>query len=505
MKQKTATLMVIGCTLITAQAQTPLFTFTGDAPDDRFGVAAASIGDVNGDGVDDLIIGAQFDDDNGANSGSARVFSGADGSALFTFYGDSASAFFGFALSGAGDVNGDGVPDFIVGGFGDDSFGANSGMARVLSGADGAILHTFYGDSSDGFGGAVAGIGDVNNDGVPDFLVGAVTDAVAGFQSGSATVLSGQDGSVLRVFSGEAMNDLFGVSVANTGDVNGDGVNDLIIGASGTDINAVNAGTAYVFSGNDGAEIFRFEGATAGGNFGTSVRGAGDVNGDGVPDLIIGARNDAPFGVATGSAHVFSGADGALLHQFTGEAEGDFFGRTVGGAGDVNGDGFADLIVGASLNDMGATNAGSAYVFSGFDGAVLGAVYGTVPNGLFGTTAAGIGDLNGDRFADVIVGASAGNVAIVYSLASADVILGGLANIITALDINPGLANSLLAKVDAALAVLEDANPSNDQAATNTLQALLNQIEAHRGGALTDAEADRLRDATLQILDALEA
>jgi hypothetical protein len=505
MKRKNTTLMLIGSTLIAAKAQTPLFTFTGDAPDDRFGVAAANIGDVNGDGIDDLIIGAQFDDDHGPESGSARVFSGADGAVLFTFYGDSASAFFGFAVSSAGDVNADGVPDFIVGGFGDDSFGPNSGMARVFSGANGAILHTFYGDSLDGFGGAVAGIGDVNHDGVPDFLVGSVNDSAAAFQSGSAKVLSGQDGSVLRVFSGEAINDLFGVSVANVGDLNGDGVNDVAIGASFTDVNALNAGTAYVFSGSDGVEFFRFEGNTAGGNFGTSVSGAGDVNSDGVPDLIIGARNDAPLGVATGSAYVFSGADGALLHHFTGEQTGDSFGRTVGGAGDVNGDGFADLIVGASLNDAGTTNGGSAYVFSGFDGAVLGAFHGTVPNGFFGATANGIGDLNGDHFADVIVGASAGNIAIVYSLASPDVILGGLANIITALDLKPGLANSLLAKVDAALAVLEDANPRNDHAAINILHALLNQIEAQRGKALTHAEADRLRDATLRILEALEA
>src|SRR5687767_4119961 len=95
--------------LAAAQAQTALYTFVGDAPDDRFGVAAAPLGDISGDGIDDFIIGAQFDDENGESSGSARVFSGADGSTLFTFYGDHLSAFLGFSVSAAGDVDADGI------------------------------------------------------------------------------------------------------------------------------------------------------------------------------------------------------------------------------------------------------------------------------------------------------------------------------------------------------------------------------------------------------------
>jgi hypothetical protein len=505
MKRTNLSLLWTCCGWLAAtQAQTPLYTFVGDAPDDRFGVSAAQVGDLNGDGVVDLIIGAQFDDDGGVNAGGARVFSGADGSVLFTFHGDSASAFFGAAVSPAGDVNGDDVPDILIGGFGDDSFGANSGMARVLSGADGAILHTFHGDSSaEGFGSSVAGVGDVNGDGVPDILAGSVNDTVGVFQSGSAKLFSGQDGSLLHVFSGESINDLFGVSVANAGDLNGDGVNEMMIGASFTDINALNAGAVYVYSGSDFTLLYRFEGDSVGGNFGTSVSGAGDVNGDGVPDLIIGARNDAPFGVATGSAFVFSGADGVLLHQFVGAAAGDSFGRAVASAGDANGDGFTDLIVGAIGEDTGGVNAGSAMVFSGFDGAVLATLYGTAAGGFLGASVSGAGDLNGDGFDEVVAGASAGNTAIVYSLASPDLVLGGLANIVVALDLNPGLANSLLSKVDAALAKLEDANPGSDEAAIHILEALLGQIEAQRGKALTDAEADRLRDAVLRVIELL--
>ena len=118
----------------TAHSQTPLYTFDGDSADDRFGVSVSAAGDVNGDGFDDLIVGAYRDDNNGSSSGSARVFSGVDGSVLYTFDGDSAGDEFGISVSGAGDVNGDGFDDLIVGADRDDNNGTNSGSARVFSG-----------------------------------------------------------------------------------------------------------------------------------------------------------------------------------------------------------------------------------------------------------------------------------------------------------------------------------------------------------------------------------
>ena len=136
--------------------------------------------------------GAHFDDDNGADSGSARVFSGLDGSILYTFYGDSAGDAFGGSVAGAGDVNQDGYPDLIAGAQWDDDNGISSGSARVFSGADGAVLYTFYGDSAhDCFGVSVAGAGDVNKDGYADLIVGAHLDDDNGSNSGSARVISG--------------------------------------------------------------------------------------------------------------------------------------------------------------------------------------------------------------------------------------------------------------------------------------------------------------------------
>ena len=303
-------LLVMGCLVVAvpARAQTTLYTFNGDSVGDFFGVSVSGAGDVNGDGFADLIVGAAQDDNNGADAGSARVLSGLNGSVLYTFNGDSPFDFFGVSVSGAGDVDGDGYADLIVGARGDDNNGERSGSARVFSGLDGSILYTFDGDSAaDTFGASVSGAGDVNGDGFADLIVGAAQDDNNGFSSGSARVFSGLDGSILFTFDGDSAIDLFGISVS----------------------------------------------------------GAGDVDGDGFADLIVGARRDDNNGDSSGSARVFSGADGSVLYTFNGDSPFDFFGGSVSGAGDVDGDGFADLIVGAHLDDNNGTDSGSARVFSG--------------------------------------------------------------------------------------------------------------------------------------------
>ena len=383
-------------------------TFNGNSGSEYFGISVSGAGDVNGDGYADLIVGAHGDDPNGSLSGSARVFSGLNGSILYTFNGDGAGDQFGKAVSGAGDVNGDGYADLIVGAFLDDNAvisGApgDSGSARVFSGVDGSILYTFNGDVRyDHLGRSVSGAGDVNGDGYADLIVGA-----DGFgTNGGSRVFSGADGSILYTFSGDGSADFFGISVSGAGDVNGDGYADLIVGAHGDDPNGSLSGSARVFSGLNGSILYTFNGDGAGDQFGKAVSGAGDVNGDGYADLIVGAHLDNNNGFSSGSARVFSGVDGSILYTFNGDGAGDEFGKSVSAAGDVNGDGHTDLIVGADFDDNNGNGSGSARVFSGVDGSILYTFNGDSAYDAFGKSVSGAGDVNGDGSADLIVGAN---------------------------------------------------------------------------------------------------
>ncbi len=387
-----------------------LYQKNGDSTDDNLGYSVAGAGDVNGDGKADFIIGAPYVNQGGfLDAGSAYIYSGSTGTLLYQKSGPSDNDYMGWSVSGAGDVNGDSKDDFIVGApFADTGDGTPTGSAFVYSGADGTLLYQKDGNNGNLLGTSVAGAGDVNGDGKDDFIIGAPLDGPGGLaNAGSAFVFSGATGDTLYRKDGSAAGDFLGFFVAGARDVNGDGKADFIIGAPYASPGGLaNAGSAYIYSGADGTLLYQKDGSASGDLLGLSVAGVQDLNGDGKSEFVIGAPFASP-GVLTnaGSAYVYSGVDGALLYQKDGAADLDNLGTSVAGAGDVDGDGKADFFIGAPYADSGSlVDAGAAYLYSGADGSLLFEKEGSESD-LLGSSVAGVGDATGDGKAEFILSA----------------------------------------------------------------------------------------------------
>ena len=371
-------------------------TASDRAEGDLFGISVSSAGDLDGDGYDDLVVGAYADSDNGSYSGSAYVYygsaSGIDSTseAKLTASDGAEVDLFGGSVSGAGDLDGDGYDDLVVGAYNDDDNGSNSGSAYVYYGSASGIDRTSEakltasdGTTFDYFGGSVSGAGDLDGDGYDDLVVGAFGDNDNGSASGSAYVYYGSSSGIdstreaKLTASDGATDQAFGFSVSGAGDLDGDGYDDLVVGAFGDNDNGLASGSAYVYYGSSSgidstreAKLTASDGAE-GDRFGMSVSGAGDLDSDGYDDLVVGAEADHDNGWYSGSAYVYygssSGIDSSSEAKLTASdgAEGDWFGDSVSSAGDLDGDGYDDLVVGAYRDDDNGTDSGSVYVFAG--------------------------------------------------------------------------------------------------------------------------------------------
>lgn len=385
-----------------ASAQGVLHQVEGPHPGDLFGYGVADVGDVNQDGYDDFLVGAKVGlDPSNVPTGSATVFSGRDRSPLFQLYGHASADFFGFAVSAAGDVNQDGVPDFMVGAPQEGVQFADDGTARVFSGADASVLFLFVGDrDAIDFGHSVRDAGDVNGDGYVDLVVGAWRDNVNGTNSGSVSVYSGFDGTRLFQRFGEDPGDELAFSVSGAGDTNQDGFDDVIVSVLDDDITVTDAGAARLYSGFDGSILHQWNGDSTADWYGYAVSRAGDVNQDGWPDVVVGAPRDDNNGDDSGMIRVFSGKDYSLIHQVDGPLR-SRFGWSVADIDDMDGDGVPDIIVGAPWEQ---NQSGRIYAISGASGQVLSVIAGPSLSN-FGFFVSSARDVNGDQAPDLVAGA----------------------------------------------------------------------------------------------------
>lgn len=403
-------------------------TLTGDGPSYNFGGSVSSIGDINKDGYGDVLIGEAFNMYAGYYRGRATVFYG--GAAMNNvadriIYGEAVDDRFGYSVSKAGDVDGDGVSDFISGAYGNDAGGTDAGRAYLFissnTGTD--ITDEFFKGAATGdqFGYSVASAGDINGDGYSDVIAGAPMNDAGGVNAGRAYIFFGgvpMDYIADVILTGEAAGDDFGISVSSAGDVNGDGYNDVIVGADFNDAGGTDAGRAYIFFGgnvvNNSPDVI-LTGALSGDRFGFSVSTAGNVNGDNIGDIwsdvIVGAPFNDAAGVNSGRAYIYFGSpvmNNTADVIMTGAASGYWFGISVSSAGYLNGDLYSDVIVGASMHDATGFNPGKAYIFHGgssMDNTADMTLTGEFGNDQFGYSVSRAGNVNGDVYDDVIVGA----------------------------------------------------------------------------------------------------
>ena len=356
----------------------------GEAANDQFGWIARNIGDVDGDGVADVVISAPTHGA-GGDAGKIYVYSGSSGALLWSADGLPGEQL-GTGVEAAGDTNHDGIPDVVASGPG------AGGVARVYSGRDGRVLHEFHAPRADEtFGNHVAGAGDVDADGYADIIVGSPGKDGEHKSAGHAYVYSGKTGTLLFALSGEQAGDQFGSTVAGYSDRR---QQYLVVGAPLA--GAAHHGRVYVY-GSAQERKFTIEADATGNALGLMfVSVPGDMDGDAVSEVFASDWSNDAHGLSTGRVYVYSGRTGQMLYTFTGEHAGDGFGTSASVAGDVDGDGRADLIVGAWQFAGAAVSGGRAYLYSGRDGHLMKTYTCRTPGDTFGFDAAGLGDVTHD-------------------------------------------------------------------------------------------------------------
>jgi len=384
-----------------AFGQAVLVEIEGATAGDTLGHAVSDVGDVDNDGFDDYIVSSKLEKVNGVPAGVVRVYSGKSGLVIHTFSGVTSAEWFGWSVSSVGDLDNDGHAEVLIGAPHDDTLITDGGAAHVYDGATGLPMYSFYGPNYEAwFGYSVADAGDVNNDGTLDMVVGGWRDGFNGSDSGVARVYSGTNGAQLYEWYGDASGDELGFSVAGAGDTDQDGWDDIIVATLDIDTQVLDGGGARLFSGQTGGILNQFYGDDFADWYGYVVRGAGDLNGDGYGDVLASAPRDDNIGDDSGMFRVFSGFDYSLLLQIDGPVKSQF-GWCVDPIEDINGDQVIDYVVGLPRY---LSYRGQAQIVSGADGMTL-QTYDAAAPSYFGYYVSTAGDTNGNGEPDVLIGA----------------------------------------------------------------------------------------------------